>query len=128
MIIIKNPLFIMSNYLGEKVVIGSIKTKYRTRLKSPNFKMLIKLMRYQFIEHFHLSNILHMAKNYCSSETKCLIYFSDNLKLILHNKHFQFFIVKNALTSSTFFFLNAFILTMKLLQPLLYSLITCGPI
>ncbi|KAF2358592.1 hypothetical protein FHG87_010650 [Trinorchestia longiramus] len=47
-------------------------------------------MRNPFIEIFHLSNNLQMARDCCNADTKCLIHFSNTLMWILLNNRMQF--------------------------------------
>ncbi|KAF2367954.1 hypothetical protein FHG87_001293 [Trinorchestia longiramus] len=49
-------------------------------------------MRNPFIELFHLSNNLQMARDCCNADTKCLKHFSNTLTWILLNNRMQLLI------------------------------------
>ncbi|KAF2344118.1 hypothetical protein FHG87_025125 [Trinorchestia longiramus] len=57
-------------------------------------------MRNPFIELFHLSNILQMARDCCNADTKCLRHFSNTLTWILLNNRMQLLVLETTQTSS----------------------------
>ncbi|KAF2343550.1 hypothetical protein FHG87_025694, partial [Trinorchestia longiramus] len=61
--------------------------EHRAHFKTLKLLILIELMRNSFIELFHLSNNLQMARDCCNANTKCLRHLSDTLTWILLNNH-----------------------------------------
>ncbi|KAF2367709.1 hypothetical protein FHG87_001545 [Trinorchestia longiramus] len=66
-------------------------------------------MRNPFIELFHLSNNLQMARDCCNADTKCLKHFSNTLTRILLNNRMQLLVLETTQTSSTLFIFKALI-------------------
>ncbi|KAF2355520.1 hypothetical protein FHG87_013723 [Trinorchestia longiramus] len=83
-------------------------------------------MRNPFIELFHLSYNLHMARDCCNADTKCLRHFSNTFTWILLNNRMQLFVFEATQTSSTLFILKALITTPEFPEPPPYCPILCG--
>ncbi|KAF2352538.1 hypothetical protein FHG87_016707 [Trinorchestia longiramus] len=87
-------------------------------------------MRNPFIELFHLSNNLQMARDCCNADTKCLRHFSNTLTWILLNNRsrllVQLLVLETTQTSSTLFIFKALITTLKFPEPPSYCPIPCG--
>ncbi|KAF2353908.1 hypothetical protein FHG87_015338 [Trinorchestia longiramus] len=64
-------------------------------------------MRNPFIELFHLSNNLQMARDCYNADTKCLRHFVNTLTWILLNNHMQLLVLETTQTSSTLFVFKA---------------------
>ncbi|KAF2364966.1 hypothetical protein FHG87_004275 [Trinorchestia longiramus] len=75
-------------------------------------------MRNPFIELFHLSNNLQMARDCCNADTKCLRHFSNTLTWILLNNRMQLLVLETTQTSSTVFIFKALITTPEFLPML----------
>ncbi|KAF2350783.1 hypothetical protein FHG87_018461 [Trinorchestia longiramus] len=60
-------------------------------------------MRNPFIELFHHSNYLQMARDCCNADTKCLRHFSNTLTWIWLNIRMQLLVLETTQTSSTLF-------------------------
>ncbi|KAF2344842.1 hypothetical protein FHG87_024400 [Trinorchestia longiramus] len=82
-------------------------------------------MRNPFIELFHLSNNLQMARDCCNAGTKCVRHFSNTLTLILLNNRMQLLVLETTQTSSTLFIFKALITTLEFPEPHSYCLIPC---
>ncbi|KAF2346935.1 hypothetical protein FHG87_022308 [Trinorchestia longiramus] len=84
-------------------------------------------MRNPFIELFHLSNNLQMARD-CNADTKCLRHFSNTLTWILLNNRMQLLVLETTQTSSTstLFIYKALITTPEFPEPSSYCPIPCG--
>ncbi|KAF2363177.1 hypothetical protein FHG87_006066 [Trinorchestia longiramus] len=76
-------------------------------------------MRNLFIELFHLSNNLQMARDCCNADTKCL-------RWILLNNRMQLLVLETTQTSSTLFIFKALITTPEFPEPPSYCPIPCG--
>ncbi|KAF2367267.1 hypothetical protein FHG87_001976 [Trinorchestia longiramus] len=83
-------------------------------------------MRNPFIELFHLSNNLQMARDCCNADTKCLRHFSNTLTWILLNNRMQLLVLETTQTSSTLFTFKALITTPEFPEPPSYCPIPCG--
>ncbi|KAF2347603.1 Transposase Tc1-like [Trinorchestia longiramus] len=79
-------------------------------------------MRNPFIELFHLSNNLQMARDCCNADTKCLRHFSNTLTWILLNNRMQLLVLETIQTSSTLFIIT----TPEFPEPPSYCPIPCG--
>ncbi|KAF2350489.1 hypothetical protein FHG87_018757 [Trinorchestia longiramus] len=83
-------------------------------------------MRNPFIELFHLSNNLQIARDCFNADTKCLRHFSNTLTWILLNNRMQLLVLETTQTSSTLFIFKARITTSEFPEPPSYCLIPCG--
>ncbi|KAF2365067.1 hypothetical protein FHG87_004180 [Trinorchestia longiramus] len=96
-------------------------------------------MRNPFIELFHLSNNLQIARDCCNADTKCLRHFSNTLTWILLNNRMQLLVLETTQTSSTYpnvlyttqtsstlFIFKALITTPEFPEPPSYCPIPCG--
>ncbi|KAF2354060.1 hypothetical protein FHG87_015184 [Trinorchestia longiramus] len=83
-------------------------------------------MRNPFIELFHLSNNLQMARDCCNADTKCLRHFFNILTWILLNNRMQLLVLETTQTSSTLFIFKVLITTPEFSEPPSYCPIPCG--
>ncbi|KAF2353942.1 hypothetical protein FHG87_015302 [Trinorchestia longiramus] len=83
-------------------------------------------MRKPFIELFHLSNNLQIARDCCNADTKFLRHFSNTLTWILLNNRMQLLVIETTQTSSTLFIFKALITTPEFPKSPSYCPIPCG--
>ncbi|KAF2355577.1 hypothetical protein FHG87_013668 [Trinorchestia longiramus] len=83
-------------------------------------------MRNPFIELFHLSNNLQMARDCSNADTKCLRHFSNILTWILLNDRMQLLVLETTQTSSILFIFKALITTSEFPETPSYCPISCG--